>query len=209
MLASGGVAVQTFANGLDTRTRGLDLAGQYGVDYPLGHVNYTLTGTITDTALTNNPASLTPAVFAGQSLYDTRAISDLTESSPKFVFGAGADWTWNNLSINVLEKLYGPSAEWATDGGHTVLANGLPEYFKSTIGTIPITNLDIGYKLNKNLRVNVGALNLFDRYPPLRNSQMLGSFFAHNNSTAVQIQPIWSPFGIDGGYYYAKATFSF
>jgi iron complex outermembrane receptor protein len=209
VLASGGVAVQTFANGLDTRTRGLDLAGQYGVDYPLGHVNYTLTGTITDTALTNNPAALSPAIFAGQSLYDTRAISDLTESSPKFVFGAGADWTWNNLTVNVLEKLYGPSAEWANDGGHTLLANGQAEYFKSTIGTIPITNLDLGYKLNKYLKVDVGALNLFDRYPPLRNSQMLGSFFAHNNSTAVQIQPIWSPFGIDGGYYYAKATFSF
>ena len=31
-----------------------------------------------------------------------------------------------------------------TDGGHTLLANGLP-YFKLTIGTISITgNLDIG-----------------------------------------------------------------
>ena len=65
------------------------------VDYPLGHVNYSLTGTLTDTALTNNPASLSPPAFAGQSLYDTRAVSDITESSPKFVFGAGADWTWH------------------------------------------------------------------------------------------------------------------
>jgi iron complex outermembrane receptor protein len=209
VLASGGVAVQTFANGLDTRTRGLDLAAQYAVDYPLGHVNYTLTGTFTDTALTNNPASLSPAIFAGQSLYDTRAISDLTESSPKFVFGAGADWTWNHLSVNVLEKLWGPSAEWATDGGNTTLPNGQAKYFKSTIGTIPTTNLDVGYKMSKYLRISIGAINLFDRYPPLRNSQMLGSFFSHHNSTAVQIQPIWSPFGIDGGYYYAKATFSF
>ena len=209
VLASGQVAVQTFANGLDTRTRGLDLAAQYGVDYALGHVNYSLTGTITDTAVTNNPASLSPAIFAGQSLYDTRAISDLTEASPKFVFGAGADWTWNKLQVNLLEKLYGPSAEWANDGGNTVLANGQPKYFKSTIGTIPITNLDLGYHLNKWVKVDIGAINLFDRYPPLRNSQLLGSFFSHHNSTAVQIQPIWSPFGIDGGYYYAKASLSF
>lgn len=209
VLASGGVAVQTFANGLDTRTRGLDVAAQYGVDYALGHVNYNLTGTINDTALTNNPASLSPAIFAGQSLYDTRAISDITEASPKFVFGAGADWTWNNLTVNLLEKLYGPSAEWATDGGNTLLPDGQPKYFKSTIGTIPITNLDLGYQMKKYLKIDIGAINLFDRYPPLRNSQMLASFFAHRNSTAAQIQPIWSPFGIDGGYYYAKATFSF
>jgi iron complex outermembrane receptor protein len=208
VLASGGVAVQTFANGLDTRTRGVDLAAQYGVDYPLGHVNYSLTGTITDTALTNNPASFSPPAFAGQSLYDTRAISDITEASPKFVLGAGADWTWNNLTVNVLEKLYGPSAEWALTG-HEFLANGNPTYYKSTIGTIPITNLDVGYHLNKWLKLSIGALNVFDRRPPWRNAEMLGSFFRHANSTGAQVQPIWSPFGIDGGYYYAKATFSF
>ena len=207
VLASGGVAVQTFANGLDTRTRGVDLAAQYGVDYPLGHVNYSLTGTFTDTALTANPGS--PPQFAGQQLYDLRAISDITEASPKFVLGAGADWTFNNLTVNVLEKLYGPSAEWANDGGHTTLPDGSPQYFKSSIGTIAITNLDVSYKMSKYLKINIGALNLFDRYPPLRNSEMLHNFFIHHNSTGAQIQPIFSPFGIDGGYYYAKATFSF
>jgi iron complex outermembrane receptor protein len=208
VLAQGGVAVQTFANGLNTRTRGMDLAAQYGLDYPIGHVNYNITGTINDTALTNNPASLSPPVFAGQSLYDTRALSDITEASPKFVFGAGADWTWNHLTVNVAEKLYGPSDEWALTG-HEFLPNGNPVYYKSSIGTVPITNLNVGYQLNKWFKVDIGALNLFDRYPPLRNSQMLHSWFTHGNSTAVQIQPIWSPFGIDGGYYYAKATFSF
>ena len=155
------------------------------------------------------PTRLSPPAFAGQSLYDTRAISDITEASPKFVLGAGADWSWNNLTVNVLEKLYGPSAEWAQDGGHTLLANGQPKYFKSTIGTIPITNLDVGYHLNKWVKVDIGALNLFDRFPPRRNAQMLASFFSHANSTGAQVQPIWSPFGIDGGYYYAKATISF
>jgi iron complex outermembrane recepter protein len=208
VLALGGIAVQTFANGLDTRTRGVDVAGQYGVDYPVGHVNYNLTATFNDTAITNNPASLSPPAFAGQSLYDTRAVSDLTTASPKFVLGAGADWTWNHLTVNVLEKLYGPSSEWALTG-HDFLPNGQPEYFKSSIGTIPITNLDIGYHLNKWVKVDIGALNVFDRYPPLRNSQFLASLFSHGNSTAAQIQPIWSPFGIDGGYYYAKLTLNF
>jgi iron complex outermembrane receptor protein len=207
VLASGGVAVQTFANGLNTRTRGLDIAAQYGVDYPIGHVNYNLTGTFSNTAVTSIPVS--PAQFAGQSLYDTRALSDLTDASPKFVFGAGADWTWNNLSLSVLEKLYGPSSEWANDGGHTTLPDGSPMYFRSSIGTIPITNVNLGYKMSKYLKLEVGALNLFDRYPPLRNSEMLHQFFIHHNSTGAQIQPIFSPFGIDGGYYYAKATFSF
>jgi iron complex outermembrane receptor protein len=207
VLASGNVAVQTFANGIDTRTRGFDLTGQYGVDYAYGHVNYLLSGTYTDTAITNNPNALAPPQFVGQPFYDARAISDLTTTNPKFVFGLGANWTWNNLNVNLLEKLYGPSSEYANDSG--LGPNGANVYYKSSIGTIPITNLDIGYKLTKNFKVDVGALNLFDRYPPLRNSTMLGQYYKNNYSTAVQIQPIWSPFGIDGGYYYAKATFSF
>ena len=144
VLASGNVAVQTFANGIDTRTRGFDLSGQYGVDYAYGHVNYVLTGTYTDTALTNSPNSLAPPQFVGQPLYDARAISDLTTTNPKFVFGAGADWTYNNLTVNLLEKLYGPSSEYANDQG--LGPNGANIYYKSSIGTIAITNLDLGYK---------------------------------------------------------------
>jgi iron complex outermembrane receptor protein len=207
VLASGNVAVQTFANGIDTRTRGFDLSGQYGVDYPLGHVNYVLTGTYTDTALTNSPNSLAPPQFVGQPLYDPRALSDLTTANPKFVFGAGANWTWNNLSVNLLEKLFGPSSEYHNDSG--LGPNGANIYYKSSIGTIPITNLDIGYKMTKFFKVDIGAINLFNRFPPLQNSTMIGQYFKANSSTAVQIQPTFSPFGIDGGFYYAKATFSF
>jgi iron complex outermembrane recepter protein len=205
VVASGTTAIQTFTNGIDTITRGMDVVFQFPVDYPLGHVTYTAAGTYTDTQLTKLPSG--PPQFAGQPLYDARAISDLTTANPKFVLNFGADWTYGNVSINLAEKIYGPSSEYSNDGGDNPA--GSPIYYKSSIGTTPLTNLDIGYSLTKNLKLNIGALNLFDRFPPLRNSTLIAHYFAHNNSSAVQVQPTFSPFGIDGGFYYAKASFTF
>jgi len=205
VVATGSTGVQTFANGIDTITRGVDFVFQFPVDYPLGHVNYAAAATYTDTYLTKIPT--TPAAFVGQVLYDPGAISDLTTANPKFVFNFSADWTWNDLNVNISEKLYGPSSDYASDGGNNPTGNKI--FYKSEIGTTPITNLDIGYHLTKFFKVDVGAINLFDRFPPERNSNIISHYFNANSSSAVQVNPIFSPFGIDGGFYYAKATFSF
>ncbi len=149
VLASGNVAVQTFANGIDTRTRGFDLSGQYGVDYAYGHVNYVLTGTYTDTALTNSPNSLAPPQFVGQPLYDARAISDLTTDQPEVRVRR-----WRRLDLQ--------QSELRQSAGEAVRSvvrirqrpGPLPRwrniYYKSSIGTIAITNLyRLGYKMTK------------------------------------------------------------
>jgi iron complex outermembrane receptor protein len=205
VVATGTTGINVFANGIDTRTQGADLVFQFPVDYDLGHVNYSIGATYNDTVITRLPA--TPAEFAGQSFYNLQAQSDLTTANPKFVVNLGALWTYDKASVSLSEKFYGPASEWANDGGDNPTGN--PENFKTSIGTTPITNLDLGYQLMKNFKLDIGALNLFNRFPPLVNSTEIQHYFSHNASTAVQIQPIWSPFGIDGGFYYAKATFSF
>ncbi|HXR18424.1 MAG TPA: TonB-dependent receptor, partial [Steroidobacteraceae bacterium] len=205
VVATGSTGVEVFANGIDTQTRGADLVFEFPVDYDLGHVNYSLAATYTDTALTRNPPI--PPQFAGQLFYDPRAISDLTTAFPKFVINLGANWTYQKLSVSVAEKLYGPSSEYDSDQGNN--PTGVPVFFKSSIGTVPITNLNVGYQFTKLIRFDIGALNLFDRFPPRLNDAMISRDFAHSSSYAVQVNPIWSPFGINGGYYYAKATLTF
>jgi iron complex outermembrane receptor protein len=73
----------------------------------------------------------------------------------------------------------------------------------------PITNLDLGYQITKQLKLNVGAINLFDRYPNKTNSALLAQYAAGYNRSTVNIYPGFSPFGFDGGYYYLRASFSF
>lgn len=194
-----------FSNGLDTRTRGVDLTLKVPEDVPVGHIDWTVGATYSQTRLTNTPPTL-PAV-PGVSLYDLTAISELTTANPEYVVNVGLDWTYDKLSINVLEKLYGPSWDYENDDGDN--ATNTPLYYRDTIGFTPITNLDIGYQFDKYIKLDIGALNLFNRFPPQVNSNILQHEIDYADSGAVSRYPIFSPFGIDGGFYYAKATITF
>jgi iron complex outermembrane receptor protein len=60
-------------------------------------------------------------------------------------------------------------------------------------------------------RLSIGATNLFDRKPPHLNADLLAHYdsFAYGDIQGVQAHPSFSPFGINGGFYYARALFSF
>jgi len=205
VMANGLTAISVFANGIDTVTRGADLAFDFPVDYALGHVNYTIGATYNDTAITRIPP--VPAALGGQRLYDATAISDLTTAHPKFVVNLAALWSTGKLSVNVVEQIYGPSSEYEQDYGDN--PTGLPEYFKSSIGTTPITNLDLGYNLTKQLKVDIGAINLLNRFPPNYNSTYLAHGTEYLDVYEIGHGAQFSPFGINGGFYYVKAKFSF
>ena len=205
VLATGTTSVSTFANGIDTRTRGADLTFAFPVDYDLGHVNYTIAASYNETAVTKIPS--TPAELAGQTLYDPQSLSALTTATPKYVVNLGATWTYEKLYVNVLEKIYGPTSEYINDEGDNPTSSY--EYFKTTIGVTPITNLDLGYQLNKWAKLDIGAINLLNRFPPNLNSNILSHEAAHDDYSDVIHLASFSPFGINGGFYYAKATISF
>jgi iron complex outermembrane receptor protein len=87
-------------------------------------------------------------------------------------------------------------------------------YYKTTIPFTPITNIDLSYQISKLLQVSIGANNAFNKYPPLENAHLIAAYnsvygVANNDAAATQVQPIFSPFGIDGGFYYARATLRF
>jgi iron complex outermembrane receptor protein len=55
----------------------------------------------------------------------------------------------------------------------------------------------------------VGANNLFNQYPDQVNGRLLAEQRANLDNTAVTVYPSFSPFGINGGYYYARLGFRF
>jgi iron complex outermembrane recepter protein len=205
ILKTGTTSINLFANGIDTVTRGADFVFDLPVDYAFGHINYSIGATYNDTKITRVPA--TPAQFVGQPFYDQAALSDLTTASPKYVVNLGLTWTYGKASVNLLEKIYGPSSDYEIDNGDGPTGN--VQYFKDNIGLTPITNLDLGYQIHEHLKLDVGAINLFNRYPSLRNGTILSREFKADDGTAATQYPIFSPFGFDGGFYYVKATLSF
>ena len=207
VVATGTTGVTLFANGLDTSTRGADLVLTFPSDYRLGRIDWSVGATFNRTQVTKVPA--TPAQLMGLTLYDATALSDLTTASPRFVLNMGARWTVARLSVNLEEQVYGKSSEWESDDGDN--PSNRTEYYQSTIGVTPITNLDVGYRLMRHFTVSIGALNLLDRYPDKYNATLLAHYdnFAYGDTLGVFRYPMFSPFGIDGGYYYARGTVSF
>jgi iron complex outermembrane receptor protein len=233
VLATGSTGINVFANGIDTRTRGADLTFDFPVDYGFAKVDWTIGATYNDTVITKYAA--TPAALAAvnpvtgiptNELYDPTAISDLTTASPKYIVNLGALFTMGKLSVNLLEKVYGPSSEYQNDDGDNG-GGGVPacapkpgtlficpggfDYFQSKIGVTPITNLDIAYQMKEHLKFSIGAINLFNKFPGRLNAQQLShtNNFAFGDNAGVTQYPVFSPFGINGGFYYVKGTFTF
>lgn len=55
----------------------------------------------------------------------------------------------------------------------------------------------------------MSANNLFNAYPDQDNAQLLAEQRANLDNAAVTIYPSISPFGINGGYYYARLAVKF
>lgn len=171
IIASGTTGVAIFSNGIDTRTHGADLVFNFPTDYAL----------FNETDITKIPG--TPAQLTGLSLYNATALSDLTSASPKYVVNLGVLWTSGKASINLLEKIYGPSAKWENDA-----------------------NLDLGCQIAGYFRVNIGALNLFDRYPNKLNDVLRSHYdnLAYNDNLGVQQYPSFSAFDQNFGIHCAR-----
>jgi len=82
-------------------------------------------------------------------------------------------------------------------------------FFKTEIGVTPITNLELAFKAMDKLSVTVGASNVFDRYPNKRNSIYRAAQFGSGDNGAVAGYPSFSPFGINGAYYYGSISYKF
>ena len=192
--------INLFANGLNTRTDGLEFVLNYAENYGVfGHMDWSLSGSLNETNITKVQAS--PAPIAPQTLYDTTALSIIQSASPKVRIIAGALWTYHRLTVNLRETAYGDSSE-RTFGDDGVL-------YTSKIDPTAITDLEFAYHLPHDLRVAIGANNLFNQFPDRLNPALVASYRMANDNAAVGRYPDFSPFGINGGYYYGRVTYSF
>jgi len=203
--------IQLFTNGVNTKTQGAELTANYSSDFgEFGHVDWSAGLNYNQTTVTKIvalPAQDVDAAIGQVNLLSPNAISTLTKATPREKVILGAYWTLDKWSANLRETIYGPTSQLISiDGSGT--GNGATNL---QIGTTGITDLDIGYKITRNLRVDMGANNLFDIRPPTVPNVPNGSGGVQpadgNNVYGEPAQ--FSPFGINGGYYYGRVTFTF
>ncbi|MDB5907533.1 MAG: TonB-dependent receptor, partial [Massilia sp.] len=208
ILANGNVldptVVQTginiFSNAVNTRSRGLEFVatlassyGEYGkVDWSAA-ANY---NKVEVTKINQAPVQLQPQV-----LLDATAISDIETASPKMRVNLGALWKSGAWTVNLREAYFGKASEMVSSDGAV--------YYETKIKGSFITDLEVSYKVGTAWTFSVGANNLFNKYPDMVNANLLAEQRANLDNGAVSVYPAFSPFGINGGYYYLRAGYKF
>ncbi len=204
--------INLFTNGADTRTRGVEATANYTTDFDsAGKVDWSLAGNYNQTKITNIRA-VPPAVFvAGTNfeLLNQNGADALSTATPRVKVIGNVLWTIKRLSINLRETLYGSTSQWTSfDGSGDAGAGGRT---LQHIGATAIADINVGYKVTPAIRLDAGSNNLFNvKAPTVPNALKGPGDIRPSDGNKVYNEPLgFTPWGINGGYYYAKVTFTF
>jgi len=188
-----GLTATYYTNAVSTRTTGIDLVAEYGLDLGgLGRVNLNAAYAFNKTKITKQletPAIL-KAINPNLVLFDRQKIADLTVGTPKKKVVLGAVWSRDTLSASLRTTRYGEYTEAGTSA--TLDRTFSPKW---------VTDLDVSWDVRPTTNIGIGANNLFDEHP-----DKIGIVNADNGMGQFGN---FSPFGITGGYYYARLTQQF
>jgi iron complex outermembrane receptor protein len=198
-------SAQFFTNGVNTRTQGLDAVAEYQQSLgPYGSVNWSVTYSENHTVITQ--------INANAQNFNAISQRQLTEQTPRDRLSLGADWTRGKWHVHALETRYGDYKEPVNT---TVDA---------PFGAKWIADLEISYAVRPNLTLAVGANNLFNTYPDRQPAAILAlettdtvlthapgySLAAYGLPTSGgSLYGVDSPFGLNGGFYYARVGVKF
>lgn len=178
----GGV-VNYFTNGFNTSTDGVDIVGNYRADVGGNPLALTLAYNYNMSRVTEfNPS----VVSAAQ--------RDLVRNiAPKHRLNASANYQIGDFTVNARANYFG---SWSN----------LLEYPGQTFGAKVVADLDVSYTIAEHYTLTLGANNLFNTYPDKIKATATNPIYALTNSLADgQIYPrSGGPFGMNGGFWYAR-----
>jgi iron complex outermembrane receptor protein len=208
-------AARFFINGLDTTTRGVDVVATYRFRAgALGRWNLTAAYNYNKSKIDKRIAALGPlAEIPGLVLFGRVEGIRFTHGQPRDKVVLSADGEIRNFGITARTTRYG---KVVSPGAAAPLAPNqasLTEFGPDDIflGAKWITDLELRWKPGR-FELAVGANNLFDVYPDRspfgpRPASLGGGFFPVNQEFIPF--SIFSPFGFNGRYLYARAGVNF
>ncbi|RYJ36980.1 Outer membrane receptor protein [Flavobacterium anhuiense] len=198
---------QFFVNGVDTKTKGLDIVLAWKKTINENHFSATLVGNINDMKIDKvKNGTLDEKTFFGE-----RDKAFLLASAPPSKFGLNLNYArkWFDAGlaftrfsdVKLLDYQMDEDPEdYRTSPDETdeqVFANQ-KKAATDTYGAKIVTDLTLGFKLSKSTKISIGANNLFNIYPDQQDDWVeAGGYW-----DAVQM-------GFSGAYYYARLGFNF
>ncbi|MBN8499833.1 MAG: TonB-dependent receptor [Sphingomonadales bacterium] len=207
-------AARFFINGLDTRTQGVDAVLNWRIPFEgLGKWSFTAAYNYNDQKILAYNNDLGPlASIPGLILFGRVESLRFTEGQPKDKIVFSLDGDIGKFGITARTTRYGkvtsPGSANPITAPTSLTAYGPDDIFLSAKW---ITDLELQFKPNDRITVAVGADNLFDVYPDrspwgLRPAAIGGSYPANQQYIPFSI---FSPFGFNGRYLYARVGVDF
>lgn len=179
--------VSYLANGVDTRTRGIDATADYTSDFgDAGKVRWTASWNMNQNSIisVSRKGGLDPA-----------AASQVIDATPHDKLVMAGKYFLDDWNGNLRVSRYGKSKQTTTDGD----TGGAP-YQTNRMNPAWIFDLELGRDLADNWSVSAGAKNMFNHTP----NHAIRQGYSH-----AYVYPSFSPYGINGAYYYGRVAYRF
>ncbi|KRA83618.1 TonB-dependent receptor plug domain-containing protein [Altererythrobacter sp. Root672] len=181
-------SITFFVNGLDTRTRGVDILASYEADLgSAGQLDLSAGFSRYDTKV----LWVRPNEVTSIDLFQRNVILNPELGTPEYKVVLGANWRLGDFSASLNQLFYGK---------YTYVHPTNPA-FDEEYGEKGYTNLEVSYDVTPDARVTVGANNLFDTYP--------AQFIPQNQVNGINRYSFIHPEGANGAYYYLRVGVNF
>ena len=219
-----------FTNAVDTKTEGVDVTLRYALKLDnAGKLTLTASGNSNKT----NVSKFKPTPSQLAALGITTPLFDLTEKirmekgQPRNTINLIANYDVGAWSFMLRNVRYGEVSTVAFTGATQAQIDALtPGYNVAFADTVPagankqviqtfdakwITDLDVTYRVSKQLKVSLGMNNLFNVYPTenIRSKVVGGAAFSGSDNVGIFPYNAISPFGFNGASYYGKVSYKF
>jgi len=210
VVQSGQISIQTFTNGIDTSTKGIEFAMRYPVDVSFGNIDLSLGANYNKTKVLEDR-------LGGRFNSVARAVVE--RASPDFKGVFGALFTSGAFSTNLRATYYSKTVALVQPNTASTTPRPIEgTYYEGEVKPAAIVDLELGYDFTKWLNFAVGANNLFDKKPEIPDLvadydpatwPTTGRSPYVNNSGALNAPYNHGAYGTNGGYYYARVTLKF
>ncbi|HLZ46792.1 MAG TPA: TonB-dependent receptor [Gemmatimonadales bacterium] len=195
--------LQYFTNGLNTRTRGVDLTGSLRMSAGQGTIDWSAMVNYTNNKITHLDPR--PAVFNGTpstvgGIIDSVTYIGITEERPDWRGTLTGDYSLGRVHALARASYYGKFSS---------AQPGYCDLCRERYGAKTLFDVEIGYRF-ADIDLSIGARNIFDTYPDKPSSTVIVDSFNDrsmdfNNNFGTFPWAAASPFGYNGRYLYARA----
>ena len=180
-------AARFFLNGVETRTRGIDVVGRYRLNtVAAGAFDFTVAANVNDVEVRKVPTS-SSVLNPVPTLFARSRIETIQQGTPDTKVAGSADWTLGRFGATARATYYA-----------SVTVPGSTAANDYSTGDKTVVDLEGRFRVTDRIGLAVGVDNVFDEYPDFTPASL--------NSNGVVAFPYYSPFGFNGRYGYARLS---